>query len=459
MPQPRRLDLEGNADFLADLLNADLTREVICQKWKVSHGYVSQRRREARAAQWQDAEQARRDDRKELDRAQAAGELLPGEYNEKRTQADGLHMEFVRHRPVTIEDGRELVRSSGDNPDDYHIAVRAIAYGRNGESSNKISVWPKVGGKDGEPAWPVIQPARDPIVIKPVTRTPRATRFKTAVLAGDPQIGFDMDGEGNLTPYHDDRAIDIFNQIVQLEDPHQTVILGDIIDLAEQGRWAQEARFAHTTQPALERARVFAADTRARTSGEIVWIEGNHDKRMQSFMEANAKASMGLRRAGYPDSWPVMSIPHLVGLDEFQVSYIDAYPAGTHWITDGLRAIHGTKANSKGSTAAQYANEMPHISTAFGHTHRLEIQSKTTFDRAGKIRTMNVNPGCLCRVDGAVPSVHGARHLNGDKATYWEDWQQGVAIIRYLDDGTFYVELVQIDEGVAMHGGQELVAA
>jgi hypothetical protein len=165
---------------------------------------------------------------------------------------------------------------------------------------------------------------------------------------------------------------------------------------------------------------------------------------------------MGLRKAGYPDSWPVMSIPNLVGLDDFDVEYIDAYPAGQHWIADGLRVIHGTKANSSGSTAAQYANATPHISTIFGHTHRQEVQAKTTFDRAGKIRTMNVNPGCLCRVDGTVPSVHGARHLDGSKATYWEDWQQGVTIVRYREDGTFYVEQVQIDEGRAFHLGEEL---
>jgi hypothetical protein len=57
-----------------------------------------------------------------------------------------------------------------------------------------------------------------------------------------------------------------------------------------------------------------------------------------------------------------------------------------------------------------------------------------------------------------VPSVHGARHLDGSKATYWEDWQQGVAVIRYHDDGTFYVELVQIDEGVAFHAGDEIAS-
>lgn len=359
------------------------------------------------------------------------------------------------------EDWRAWLREKGTDPDEVTFTI-GVTSNPNGGYWNKLNnVRYKNRSADGIeiPQWPLIEKPATVYKIRPVTPTPKATKFKTAVVGADTQIGFDMDDAGNLTPYHDDAAIDIFLQIVQLEDPEQTIIAGDILDLSEQGRWAQEARFANTTQHALNRGRELAAHTRARTSGEIHWIEGNHDKRMQGFMEANAKASMGLRRAGYPDDWPAMSIPHLIGLDDFDTNYIDAYPAGRHWITEDLQVIHGTKASSKGSTASQYANEMPHISTIFGHSHRLEIQSRTVFDRAGKIRTMNVNPGCLCRVDGVVPSVHGARHLDGSKATYWENWQQGVAVIRYRDDGQFYVELVQIDSGRGFHGGQELVAS
>ncbi|GAB2699407.1 hypothetical protein BKA24_001797 [Microbacterium marinum] len=43
-----RTDLEGNEDFLADLLDDDMTRDSICEKWNASAGYVSGRRRKAR---------------------------------------------------------------------------------------------------------------------------------------------------------------------------------------------------------------------------------------------------------------------------------------------------------------------------------------------------------------------------------------------------------------------------
>lgn len=355
-------------------------------------------------------------------------------------------------------DWREWLREKGTDPETVTFTFGVTSNPSGGYWNKLLNVKSKVAEDDSIPAWPVIQPTTTVYKIKPVVRTPKATKFKTAVIGADTQIGYDMDDKGNLLPFHDDQAIDIFQQVVQIENPDVTALAGDILDLAEQGRWVQEARFAQTTQHALERGRRLAADVRARTSGKVIWIEGNHDKRMQGFMEANAKSAMGLKKAGYPDSWPVMSLPNLIGLDEFETEYIDAYPAGAYWLTNDLRIIHGTKANSKGSTASQYTNETPHLSTIFGHTHRLEVQSRTIFDRAGKIRTMSVNPGCLCRIDGMVPSVHGARHLDGSKATYWENWQQGVAVVRYRDSGEFYVELVQIDSGRGFHQGQELVA-
>lgn len=356
------------------------------------------------------------------------------------------------------DDWKEWLREKGTDPEEVTFTFGVTSNPSGGYWNKLLNVRYKNKNldDDGVPLWPVIQPDRTVYNIRRVTKTPKASKYKTAVIGADTQIGFDTDEHGNLTPYHDDQAMDIFLQIVQIENPDQTILAGDILDLAEQGRWAQEARFANTTQHALERGRKFAAETRACTSGEIHWIEGNHDKRMQGFMEANAKSAMGLKKAGYPDSWPVMSLPNLIGLDEFDTNYIDAYPAGRHWITNDLQVIHGTKSRSNGSTASAYANATPHLSTIFGHSHRLEIQSKTVFDRAGKIRTMNVNPGCLCRVDGAVPSVHGARHLDGSKATYYEDWQQGVAVVRYLDSGEFFVELVQIDNGKTLYHGQEL---
>lgn len=315
------------------------------------------------------------------------------------------------------------------------------------------------------PEWPVIQPAT-PVVIKAPSKPKKAPAliggWETAVCLPDPQIGFRQFEEG-LDPFHDDAAMDIALQITNALQHDggvaQVINLGDFLDLPAQGKFEQEAAFAFTTQHAIDRGSLFLARQRAAApDAKIVVLEGNHDRRMQRFVTVNALSAFGLKRANAPESWPVMSLPYLLRLDEMDVEYIDSYPAGMWWINDKLRAIHGDKVRSNGSTASAWANEFPHISTIFGHIHRQEIQSKTTFDREGKIKTMAISPGCLCRVDGAVPSVKGSTDINGRPATYYENWQQGLAVVMYKPSGSFHVDLVHIDDGRTLYRGQEFTS-
>ena len=316
----------------------------------------------------------------------------------------------------------------------------------------------------GLPAWPVIQPAAPVAIHGSVVRSSeQSSDWKTAIILPDPQIGYRKFEDGTLDPFHDEQAMDVALQVIAYEQSRngvdQVVNLGDFLDLPSQGKYAQEATFANTTQLALDRGHRFLGEQRAcAPDAKLALIEGNHDRRLQNFVEANALSAFGLRRANYPDSWPVMSLPYLLRLDELGVEYIDAYPAGQHWVAGNLRAIHGNKVRSNGSTAAAYTNSTPHISTIFGHVHRLEIQSTTTFDRLGKIRSMAVSPGCLCRVDGAVPSVNGAIGIDGKPVEKWENWQQGIAVIKYKDSGEFFVNLVQIDNGMTVYDGVEFTA-
>jgi len=330
-------------------------------------------------------------------------------------------------------------------------------YVRNKVALSRVPVIHSVG----TPAWPLIQPATQTTinVIKYIPAPVESSEWKTAVILPDPQIGFRKYEDGTLDPFHDERAMSVALKIVQLENPEQVVNLGDFLDLPQQGKYEQEASFANTTQLAIDAGYEFLAKQRnAAPKAKIILVEGNHDRRMQKFVQFNALSAFGLKRAGYPDSWPVMSIPYLLRLDDLGIDYIDAYPAGVHWITHNLRAIHGNKVRSGGSTAASYANSTPHISTVFGHIHRLEIQSRTTFDRLGKIRTMNISPGALCRVDGAVPSVNGAIGIDGRPVDHTEDWQQGVAVIKYKDSGEFFVDLVQIEDGHTVYQGKDIYA-
>lgn len=316
-------------------------------------------------------------------------------------------------------------------------------------------------------AWPPIQQAK-PTVIKPAEyKEKQATKngFKLFVFVPDPQIGYRKYEDGTLDPFHDEAAIDVHFQLLAYMEKRygvdEIVHLGDYLDLPTMGKYAQEEMFAHTVQPALDYGHALLAKQRATCpSAKITLIEGNHDCRMQKYVTMNAMASKGIKRAGAtPEDWPVMSIPFLLRLNEINVNYVGGYPAGEYWITPHLRAVHGTTVRSGGSTASAYVNKNPHVSTVFGHAHRQEMQYKTVANGDGPIRSVSASPGCLCRVDGAVPSYGSGLNDQGRPLKHWEDWQQGIMIgWVHEDDGHFTLQPIHIMDGEAIYEGKEFKA-
>ena len=319
--------------------------------------------------------------------------------------------------------------------------------------------WYKYDVEKATPKWPVIQPAA-PVKVEVSEIPPKPARngLKMSLKCGDTQIGFRVLEDGTTEEFHDQRAMDLVVEVARREQPDSIVILGDFLDLPSQGRWAQEAAFAKTTQMSLDTGYKWLASLRAVAPyAEIVLIEGNHDKRLQGFIETNAVSAFGLRRAQLPQEWPVMSLQNLLRLDELNIKYYDAYPAATHWDSPHVRNIHGTRANSRGSTTAQYAQELPHISTWSGHSHRAEITYKSVLGAYGeKIESFSANPGALCKTDGTVPGYNAATHANGSSAKIVEDWQQGFGVMYYTDDEAWPF-VYRIENGRTIYNGEVLV--
>lgn len=369
--------------------------------------------------------------------------------------------EFMRTRPVTFEDAREWVRGSGDDPEDYDISIRSIAYGE-GMWSNRMAATPKrkkqgAVDSDTQPAWPVIQPARSVTITysDSIPAPARAEGVKLSLKCADTQIGFRAVEHG-YEEFHDLKAMNVFTKVVRAEQPDSVVILGDFIDLPGQSRWAQEPGFARTTQMSIDLAHEWLAALRAAApKAKIVLVEGNHDKRLETYAMTNALASFGLKQANKPDSWPTLSLPFLLRLDELGVEYQDAYPTAVYWDDDNTRNIHGTRSNSKGSTTSQYSQELPHISTWVGHTHRAEVTFKTVMGARGEaIESYTANPGCLCKTDGTVPGVHGALHSDGSSARIVEDWQNGFGSLLYSEGGQSWPQVHRIRDGVTVYNGK-----
>lgn len=306
------------------------------------------------------------------------------------------------------------------------------------------------------PEWPVVQQAA-PINIKHLPKRAKAEKkYKTAVIMPDPQIGFRMYEDGEMDPFHDDEAMAIALKILRELDADTVVNLGDFLDFAEFGKFEIEPAFAKTSQAAIDRGHKFLCEQRANApDAHIVLLEGNHDRRLQKSITKNTAAALHLKRAEEPEDWPVMSVPFLLRLNEdhLKVEYVGGYPAGIYWVNQNLACIHGHITRSRGSTVAAVVDD-ERTSIIHGHIHRIELQHKTRRTYDGAKRSLAASPGCLCRIDGAVPSTKGSTDPHGKPVNAVEDWQQGMAVVTYEEgNGNFDVELVPISRGEAIFRG------
>jgi hypothetical protein len=304
------------------------------------------------------------------------------------------------------------------------------------------------------PEWPVVQPGR-PVRLPP-RRVVGCDRWPSnAVVLPDMQIGYYRLHDDTLEPTHDEAALAVALEVVKATKPSLVVLVGDNLDLPEFGRYRLSPAFARTTQAAIDRATLMAGQVRdAAPAARIVWLAGNHEERLSSAIIDNATAAFGLRQGRSPESWPVLSIPHLCRLDDFDIEYRPGYPAADVWITERLRVIHGDRVKGSGSTADKYLGEIK-SSVVYGHVHRIERAHRTRRDHDGPREVMAASPGCLARIDGAVPSTKQGIDLDGRPLVSHENWQQGLAVVPFDEStGEFDYEQVRIDSGRAMWRGR-----
>lgn len=350
----------------------------------------------------------------------------------------------------SIDDGTIWVR---DDPD--AAAVTRQSRRCKAKFAPRRTVEPKtvVG-----PKWEPVKPASSKVTVKAPKTFNIVKDYKTVLVMPDQQIGYREEASGEeLIPIHDEVAMATAIQLAASIGPELIVNVGDMLDLETFSKYLDDPAFTRTTNPSIVRTHQELA-MQKEIAPEVVWLKGNHEDRINKHILANCRAAYELKRAdATPDDWPVWSIQNLVCLKELGVTYIDQYPDGEHWLdTQTLRFIHGSKYNSAGSTASQYVKEGP-FSTIFGHTHQAEIVYTTGKVAGGSARvTFAGSPGTLASRTGLVPGYHASNDSNGRANEVVNNWQAAVILVHYCP-GVAYserAELIIIDEGQALYGGQ-----
>jgi hypothetical protein len=339
------------------------------------------------------------------------------------------------------------------------VSIRhALSPDKNGDVQTRTTTTVQLSPKwETGPEWPVV--LQGPAVkLPPIKATSKKTSaFKTCVIVPDIQIGYFRGRDGQLESTHDEKAIMICLKMIQELKPDVIACVGDNLDLPEMGKYVTYPAYAQTTQAAIDRATFFCAQMRAMApDAKIIWLAGNHEERMPKYLVMNAAAAYGLRKGNTPDSWPVLSVPYLCRMDEFGVEYRPGYPASDYWVNEKLRIIHGDRVKSSGSTAHIYLNAEK-TSVIYGHIHRIETAFKTREDFDGPRTIMAASPGCLARIDGAIPSTRGGVDLDGRPLIRYENWQQGMGVVSYEDSGAhrFSYDVIPIYDGWALYQGKE----
>lgn len=277
-------------------------------------------------------------------------------------------------------------------------------------------------------------------LVNPVTKL-----CKKALIIPDSQNGFTRDNRtGELSPIHDPKCWDLALQLATDLQPKKVVLLGDMLDFCEMGRFAYTPDHAYTTQATIDDFALTLAKLRQSCPhSEIVYLEGNHEVRLQRSLMENLKAAYGLAQANC--TTPVMSIPHLLGLDSLNIQYIGGYPDSIHWINPKLACIHGSTVKQGGGETAKAILKDLNYSAIYGHIHRFEMKALTVTTHAGIETRYAFSPGTIAKIDGSVPA-------NSKR----NDWQQGLAVVSYTDTD-FSVEMVAIKNGAMAYRDTQYV--
>lgn len=293
-----------------------------------------------------------------------------------------------------------------------------------------------------------------PAIIKP-SRAKIPTRdHKTIFVFGDAQIGYRrIDGE--YVPMHDETAISAAVALAKYLRPDVVVDLGDTTDFTELSRFAPDANhfYTGTLQKSLQRTHEMYAEFAVATPGaQRVAVDSNHVKRLDTYMLKNSPVVHGLKAVN--GKYPLLSYPGLVDLDHAKWEFVSGYEGAEFEYAEDLAFIHGRFAVSNGSTAAKLAKDNYGRNIVQGHKHSIESHYHT--DRKGRKFGAFV-VGALCRIDGVVPSYHSSVQVSGQPNRRFENWQNGVMVIRDYGEGHYQFDQVPINNGVIRYNGKQFV--
>ena len=339
--------------------------------------------------------------------------------------------------PAEWGDIRKLLASRGLNLDDDWKIARARVNSWGGPDGNdnqqlRVDLEPKIG---------IVVPARAD-GWRPPTPPANDTRGRAELVAvfSDQHV-----------PRQDKRLHAGVLKWLETHQPDRAIIAGDLLDYGPVSRHRSDPGEA-TLQETIDQAYALLRDYRqASPTTSWSWLDGNHEDRMRNAVLDQLSSIYGIKRADAEASeHPVLSVPHLLRLDELGIEYHGSerqdYRHAQIRITPQLACRHGWIATKGSGASALKTLQTLNYSVIVGHTHRQSLVYKSGHSITGEpITLLGCEAGTLATVDATGMGYAPA-----------PDWQNGFATVSVFEptdnnpDGTFKVDLATYVAGRLM---------
>lgn len=193
-----------------------------------------------------------------------------------------------------------------------------------------------------------------------------------------------------LTPIHDQHAIDILMQIAELVDVDFVRLGGDIGENAElTRRWAVEPKVRRTLQPSLiEINRILTALRERQPTAKFMSLKSNHDEdRVFRMLLSSAPELLEITPSDDLEGYPLISVERLYNFEKLGIELVgDGHyrdGAGEHYASPNLIYVHFTKSKPVGGAMSAYQMCRQYQANVKSyHTHRVEY-GDFKFEKAG----------------------------------------------------------------------------
>lgn len=334
--------------------------------------------------------------------------------------------------PTEWGDIEALLKARGLDPDDWVvIRLRVNEWGENaeGEPLRQLRV-------DLEPRSPLALTAARSDGWRPPARTTRKTKPGAAEL-----VAFFGD---HHCPNQDPDLHIATCEWLRNNKPSRGVLLGDLLDEETVSRHrAQPQRDEDMNSGVQAGYDVLRAYVEASPDTEWILVPGNHDWRLHYFLIEQARALYGLTRAHRPEDEkpedPVLSLVHLLRLDELGIELIDPgddYKFGQYKVSPFLAARHGWIARKGSGASAVSTLDHLRYSVVIGHCHRQAIVFHSQEDIDGEPQTL-----VACEAGTMAVTKGGLGY------SVAPNWQRGFATASIWPDGRFKLDLAQWVDG------------